>query len=81
MSQLNEIKNFGPYMVTILHKIGIYTKEDLLNTDYKHIRDALVSKGIRPHLNIFYSIEMGLQNRAWSDITAQEKKELQEILK
>ena len=81
MSQLNEIKNFGPYMVTILHKIGIYTKEDLLNTDYKHIRDALVRKGIRPHLNIFYSIEMGLQNRAWSDITAQEKKELQEILK
>ena len=68
-------------MVTILHKIGIYTKEDLLNTDYKQIRDALVSKGIRPHLNIFYSIEMGLQNRAWSDITAQEKKELQEILK
>jgi hypothetical protein len=42
VSQLNEIKNFGPYMVTILHKIGIHTKEDLLNTDYKQIRDALV---------------------------------------
>jgi len=67
-------------MVTILHKIGIYTKEDLLNTDYKHIRDALVNKGIRPHLNIFYSIEMGLQGRVWSDITAQEKKELKEML-
>jgi hypothetical protein len=80
VSQLNEIKNFGPYMVTILHKIGIHTKEDLLNTDYKHIRDALVSKGIRPHLNIFYSIEMGLQGRVWSDITAQEKKELKEML-
>jgi hypothetical protein len=80
MSQLNEIKNFGPYMVTILHKIGIYTKEDLLNTDYKHIRDALVNKGIRPHLNIFFSIEMGLQGRVWSDITAQEKKELKEML-
>ena len=68
-------------MVTILHKIGIYTKEDLLNTDYKHIRDALVSNGIQPHLNIFYSIEMGLQGRLWSDITPQEKKELQEMLK
>jgi len=67
-------------MVTILHKIGIYTKEDLLNTDYKHIRDALVSEGIRPHLNIFYSIEMGLQGRVWSDITSQEKKELKEML-
>ena len=67
-------------MVTILHKIGIYTKEDLLNTDYKHIRDALVSEGIRPHLNIFCSIEMGLQGRVWSDITSQEKKELKEML-
>lgn len=67
-------------MVTILHKIGIHTKEDLLNTDYKYIKDALVSKGIRPHLNIFYSIEMGLQGRVWSDITSQEKKELKELL-
>ena len=67
-------------MVTILHKIGIHTKEDLLNTDYKHSRDALVSKGLRPHLTIFYSIEMGLQGRVWSDISAQEKKELKEML-
>jgi len=68
-------------MVTILNQIGIYTKEDLLNTDYKHIRDALLNSGIRPHLNIFYSIEMGLQDRVWSDITPQEKMELQKLLK
>ena len=80
MSNLSEIKNFGPYMVNIMHEIGIYSKEDLLNTDYQWIKNALLSKGIRPHLNIFYSIEMGLQGRNWIDITQQEKSEIQSIL-
>ncbi|MFM7359276.1 MAG: TfoX/Sxy family DNA transformation protein [Sediminibacterium sp.] len=81
MSDLSEIKNFGPYMVKIMHEIGIFTKEDLMNTDYRQIKAALINKGIHPHLNVFYSIEMGLQDRVWSDITLQEKKEIQEILK
>lgn len=68
-------------MVKIMHEIGICTKEDLMNTDYRQIKTALINKGIQPHLNIFYSIEMGLQDRVWSDITLQEKKEIQEILK
>ena len=67
-------------MVNIMHEIGIYSKEDLLNTDYQWIKNALLSKGIRPHLNIFYSIEMGLQGRNWIDITQQEKSEIQSIL-
>ena len=61
-------------MVKIMHEIGIFTKEDLMNADYRQIKTALVNKGIQPHLNIFYSIEMGLQNRVWNDITLQEKK-------
>ncbi|MFY8005854.1 MAG: TfoX/Sxy family DNA transformation protein [Sediminibacterium sp.] len=80
MSDLSEIKNFGPYMVKIMHEIGIFTKEDLMNADYRQIKTALINKGIQPHLNIFYSIEMGLQNRVWNDITLQEKKEIQEIV-
>ena len=67
-------------MVKIMHEIGIFTKEDLMNTDYRQIKAALINKGIQAHLNIFYSIEMGLQNRVWSDITLQEKKEIQEIV-
>jgi hypothetical protein len=80
VSDLSEIKNFGPYMVKIMHEIGIFTKEDLMNADYRQIKAALINKGIQPHLNIFYSIEMGLQNRVWNDITLQEKKEIQEIV-
>ena len=79
MDDLHEIKNFGPYMVDIMNKIGIYTREDLLAADYKKIRENLVKNGIQLHLNIFYSIEMGLQNRKWSDITFEEKKEIQKI--
>jgi len=67
-------------MVKIMHEIGIFTKEDLMNADYRQIKAALINKGIQPHLNIFYSIEMGLQNRVWNDITLQEKKEIQEIV-
>lgn len=81
MSDLSEIKNFGPYLVKIMHEIGIFTKEDLMNADYRQIKAALINKGIQPHLNIFYSIEMGLQDRNWSDITQQEKTEIQAILK
>ncbi|MFY7794140.1 MAG: TfoX/Sxy family DNA transformation protein [Chitinophagaceae bacterium] len=80
MSDLADILNFGPYMVKILNQIGIYSKEDLLNTDYLSIRNALIEKGIKPHLLIFYSIEMGLQDRIWSDIKQEEKKEIQKIL-
>lgn len=77
---ISDLKNFGPYMVKIMNGIGIFTKEDLLNADYREIKQKLESKGILPHLNIFYSIEMGLQDRKWSDITFEEKKELQKII-
>jgi hypothetical protein len=80
MRQLDEIKNFGPYMVRIMHAIGIFTEEDLLRADYRQIRDALLAQGVRPHLPIFYSIEMGLQDRRWNDIRPSEKKELRQLL-
>jgi hypothetical protein len=80
MSDLQEIKNFGPYMVKIMNAIGITSREDLLAADYLKIKDDLLKKGIKPHLNIFYSIEMGLQNRPWNEITLTEKKEIQKIL-
>ncbi len=68
-------------MVKIMHEIGIFSREDLMHTDYRKIKADLIKKGIQPHLNIFYSIEMGLQDRGWSDISLQEKKEIQEVLK
>ncbi|MFZ4561352.1 MAG: TfoX/Sxy family DNA transformation protein [Saprospiraceae bacterium] len=75
-----ELKNFGPYMVNIMNRIGIFSKEDLLHADYRDIKQKLVRNGIQPHLNIFYAIEMGLQDRKWNDISVEEKKELQKIL-
>jgi len=80
MNDVKEIKNFGPYMVKIMNLIGIYSREDLMASDYKKIKEDLVKKRIFPHLNIFYSIEMGLQDKRWNEITLEEKKEIQNIL-
>jgi DNA transformation protein len=80
MNDLDEIKNFGPYMVRIMNLIGIYSREDLLTSDYKTIKKNMINAGIKPHLNIFYSIEMGLQGKRWNEITANEKNEIQRIL-
>lgn len=80
MNDLNEIKNFGPYMVRIMNSIGIYSRKDLLKSDYKTIKKKLVTAGVAPHLNIFYSIETGLQDRRWDEITYEEKHEINKIL-
>ena len=80
MNDLEEIKNFGPYMVKIMNLIGIHSREDLMASDYKTIKKNLINAGVTPHLNIFYSIEMGLQGKSWHEITANEKNEIQKIL-
>jgi DNA transformation protein len=80
MNDLEEIKNFGPYMIKIMNLIGINSREDLMASDYKTIKKNLINAGIKPHLNIFYSIEMGLQGKSWNEITANEKNEIQKIL-
>jgi hypothetical protein len=80
MNDLSELKNFGPYMVRILNQIGIYSKDDLLQADLRGIYQALQEQGIKPHLLIFYSIEMGLQNRKWSNIGEEEKRRIRDIL-
>jgi hypothetical protein len=80
MNDLDNIKNFGPYMVKIMNLIGIHSREDLMDADYKTIKKKLINAGVTPHLNIFYSIEMGLQGRSWNEITANEKNEIQKIL-
>ncbi len=67
-------------MVRILNQIGIYSKDDLLQADLRGIYQALQEQGIKPHLLIFYSIEMGLQNRKWSDILEEEKRRIQDVL-
>ena len=78
---IEELKNFGPYMVKIMNEIGFFTEEDLLNSDYKSIQQLLIAKNITPNLLIFYSIEMGLQDRKWDAITPIEKAEIQNLLK
>jgi DNA transformation protein len=80
MNDLDEIKNIGPYMVKIMNLIGIYSREDLMASDYKTIKKNLINAGVNPHLNIFYSIEMGLQGKCWNEITSNEKNEIKRIL-
>lgn len=70
---IEELKNFGPYMVDIMHRIGVYTEKDLLDSSYSDIADRLLEHGIRPHLLIFYSIAMGLQDKPWTAIPVEEK--------
>lgn len=67
-------------MVKIMNLIGIYSREDLMASDYKTIKNNLINAKIKPHLNIFYSIEMGLQGKIWNEITTEEKSEIQKIL-
>lgn len=78
---ISELKNFGPYMVRIMNEIGIYTESDLLETEYSSIQEKLLARKIEANLLIFYSIEMGLQNRAWYEICPIEKAEIKELLK
>ncbi|MEY3238458.1 MAG: hypothetical protein RI883_2559 [Bacteroidota bacterium] len=80
MRKISEIKNFGPKMVTWLNKIEIYTEEDLLQSDYLILKNKFIAGGIQPHILMFYSIDMGLQDRIWSDITPVEKLELKLLL-
>ena len=80
MNGLEEIKNFGPYMVKIMNLIGIHSRDDLMASDYKTIKKNLINAGIKPHLDIFYSIEMGLQGKSWQEITPVQKQEIQIIL-
>ena len=80
MKSLKDMKNLGPYTVGILNEIGIFTMEDLLDADYPGIKVSLEQKGIKPNLNIFYSIEMGLQGRSWSSITPEERREVRKCL-
>ena len=77
---VGELKNIGPYMEKVLNKIGILTVGDLFRADYRDLMTRMNENGITPHILMFYSIEMGLQNRKWSDITPAEKKELREVL-
>lgn len=80
MNDLDEIKNFGPYMVKIMNLIGVNSRKDLMASDYKTIKKDLMNAGVKPNLNIFYSIEMGLQVKSWNEITSNEKNEIQKIL-
>ena len=80
MNALDEIKNFGPYMVKIMNLIGIHSRKNLMSSDYKTIKKNLIKAGVKPHLNIFYSIEMGLQGKSWNEITSNEKNEIKKIL-
>ncbi len=67
-------------MVKIMNLIGIYSKEELLATDYITIKHKLLKAGVTPHLNIFYSIEMGLQGKSWHEISTHDKIQIQNIL-
>jgi len=51
-----------------------------MSSDYKTIKKNLIKAGVKPHLNIFYSIEMGLQGKSWNEITSNEKNEIKRIL-
>ena len=78
---LEHIKNFGPYMIGLMHQLDIYSLEDLEQHSYASLHTAIKDLGVPPHLNIFYSIEMGLQGRPWNDITPSEKLQVQKMIK
>ena len=54
MNGLEEIKNFGPYMVKIMNLIGIHSRDDLLASDYKTIKKNLINTEVK-HTLIYFS--------------------------
>ena len=67
-------------MIKIMNLIAIQSREELMATEYITIKEELIKAGVKPHLNIFYSIEMGLQGKGWNEMTTFEKNELKKIL-
>ena len=87
MHSLIEIKNFGHKMDEWVNKrmhcfrwSDIQNEADLMNSDYRTIKQKMIGASITPHILMFYSIEMGLQDRKWNDISPTEKQESKRIL-
>lgn len=55
MRSLIEIKNFGPKMVEWLKAIDIHDEADLLNSDYRTIKEKLIQAGITPHFDVLFN--------------------------
>jgi len=67
-------------MIKIMKLYGIYSREELMALNYQKIKEELVMAGVRPHLIVFYSIEVGLQSRRCTDISLDNKLEIRKIL-
>lgn len=72
--------SYNRFLVKIKNFNKIHSRRDLMDSDYKTIKKNLIKAAVKPHLNIFYSIEMGLQGKSWNEITSNEKNEIKKIL-
>lgn len=73
MAPVTAIRNLGPAMARAFEAAGITTAEEIaaLGTDAAYAR--LLASGHRPHFIGYYVIELGLQGRAFGDLTPDEK--------
>lgn len=76
---LKQLKNLGPTIVSRLHDIGIFTKEDLARVGpvsaYVHMQNRDPKKHL-PVCYYLYSLEGALKGVHWDKISKKKKGEL-----
>lgn len=81
MDQPNELESFpnlGPKSARMLANAGITTAQQLRDIGPVVAFLATARSGRRPSLNLLWAIAAGLQNRHWTDLSAQEKQKLRD---
>ncbi|MGB0499098.1 MAG: TfoX/Sxy family DNA transformation protein [Rubricella sp.] len=78
MEAIRDIRNLGPAMEEAFARAGIASGDALraLGPDEAYAR--LIASGHRPHFIAYYALVLGLQDRGWNTLGAEEKAALRE---
>ena len=76
--ELESVPNLGAKSVRMLAGAGITTEQQLRDIGPVVAFLAVRQSGRRPSLNLLWAIAAGLQNRHWTDLSAQEKQKLRD---
>ena len=74
MGELSKLKGLGPKSEKCLNEIGIYTRDDLVNTGPARVFIRLKKEcTTKPNLNFLYALVGAVENRHWTDIAKSER--------
>jgi hypothetical protein len=70
---VSSIRNLGPASEEAFAKAGMHSAQEVRELGLEEAYRRLLASGARPHFIAFYALAMGLQDRAWNDLDADEK--------